>query len=267
MDYLKLNKKAWDERTPIHLRSKFYNLPGFIRGETSLQEIELEELKNVSGKSLCHLQCHFGQDTISWARLGAKVTGVDFSKVSINKAKGLAKDIGIDAQFIESDIYSLPQLKLPKYDIVYTSYGTIEWLPDITRWARVVASLLKPGGQFYMAEFHPYYSWGSGNKYFRPDPQIHEVRTYTDDPSNSRQKICVWPHRVSDVISALAAQGLTIKTFTEYPYCPYPCFPGLTEKEPGRYFPKSEGLPMVYTLRAEAPLKARSGTRRITRNT
>ncbi|MGH2556308.1 MAG: class I SAM-dependent methyltransferase, partial [Actinomycetota bacterium] len=155
-DYLDANRALWNEWAPIHERSAFYDVPAFKRGESRLKDFEIEEVGDVSGKSLLHVQCHFGLDTLSWARLGAKVTGVDFSERSIEQARALAEEIGLDATFLLSNVYDLPEVLEGQFDIVYTSRGVLGWLPDVPRWAAVVARFVKPGGFLYINEMHPF---------------------------------------------------------------------------------------------------------------
>jgi len=154
-DYLKLNKASWNTRTEVHFDSEFYDNESFLKGKSSLNDIELDLLGDVAGKSVLHLQCHFGQDTISLARMGAKATGVDLSDLSIKRANELNEKAGTDARFICTDLYSLPIHLDETFDIVFTSYGTIGWLPDMDKWAAIVSKYLKPGGLFVIAEFHP----------------------------------------------------------------------------------------------------------------
>ena len=132
-----------------------YDVESFKAGKLSLHPLELEEVGDVSGKSLLHLQCHFGKDTLSWARLGATVTGADFSDEAIGYARELSKEIGVPATFVLSDILDLPNALTGQFDIVFTSFGAIYWLPDIWKWGQVVGHFLKPGGTFYIAEMHP----------------------------------------------------------------------------------------------------------------
>ena len=154
--YYKANKAMWDQFARINVESKTYKTEAFLKGETSLNSIELEEVGTVRGKTFLHLQTHFGLDALSWAREGAIVTGVDFSSDGIAISRDLAKKANIDARFIEANIYDLPDVLDEKFDIVYTSYGVLVWLPDLKRWAEIVAHFLKPGGTFYIVEFHPY---------------------------------------------------------------------------------------------------------------
>src|SRR5271170_6310130 len=151
-----LNRAMWNERLPLHLKSKLYDLPGFRAGALSLKAQEIADLGDVSGKDLIHLQCHFGKDTLSWARLGARVTGLDFSEAAVEAAAELAREIGVDARFVTAAVYDAPAAVAGcAYDIVYTGVGALCWLPDMEAWAKVVFDLLRPGGQLYLFEFHP----------------------------------------------------------------------------------------------------------------
>ena len=154
-DYLEINRKSWNSRVDVHLKSDFYDVKGFLEGESSLNDIELGLLGDIKGKSILHLQCHFGQDTISLGRLGANVTGVDLSDKAIDNAKILAKKANVNATFICCDIYDLPTYLNEQFDIVFTSYGVIGWLPDMGKWAKIISNYLKPNGKFIFVEFHP----------------------------------------------------------------------------------------------------------------
>ena len=154
-NYIEINRKSWNNRVETHLKSEFYDLDNFIKGKTSLNNIELELLGDLKGKSILHLQCHFGQDTISLCRLGANVTGVDLSDQAIESAIKIAKEANSNATFICCDIYDLPKHLDKQFDIVFTSYGTIGWLPDLDKWAKIVSQFLKPNGPFVFVEFHP----------------------------------------------------------------------------------------------------------------
>jgi SAM-dependent methyltransferase len=149
------NRKLWDELVRVNAGSKMYDLPSFKAGKCTLDPIELEEVGDVVGKTLLHLQCHFGQDSMSWARLGAKVTGVDFSPKAIDLARSLARELALDVRFVCSDIYDLPSVLAGEFDIVFTSLGVLCWLRDLGEWARIAARFLKPGGTFYLREAHP----------------------------------------------------------------------------------------------------------------
>jgi 2-polyprenyl-3-methyl-5-hydroxy-6-metoxy-1,4-benzoquinol methylase len=149
------NRALWDEWTAIHERSEFYDLDEFRRGGIRLREYEIAEIGPVDGKDLLHLQCHFGIDSLSWARLGARVTGADFSPRAIALARSLANELHLEARFVESNLYDLPANLDGDFDVVYTSRGVLGWLPDIHDWARVVAHFVRPGGLFYITEIHP----------------------------------------------------------------------------------------------------------------
>src|SRR5205823_6481205 len=154
-EYIEANRKHWDELVSIHVKSAFYTVDSVRQGRTSLHPLEIEELGDVRGKRLLHLQCHFGLDTLSWARLGAAVTGADFSDEAIRTARELASELQIPATFVLSNLYDLPGALDGQFDVVYTSHGVLGWLPDIAGWARVAAHFVKPGGFFYVAEIHP----------------------------------------------------------------------------------------------------------------
>lgn len=156
VDYLRINQANWDARVPVHLDSDFYDVAGFKAGGSALRPFELAEVGDVAGRSLAHLQCHLGLDTLSWARLGAEVTGLDFSGAAIEQARSIAAECGLPARFVTADVYDAPRALGETYDIVYTGVGALVWLPDLTRWAEAVAALLNPGGFLYLAEFHPF---------------------------------------------------------------------------------------------------------------
>ena len=154
--HLEANRRLWDAWTPFHVASAFYDVDGFKAGRKELGPIELAGVGDVRGRSLLHLQCHFGLDTLAWAGRGAIVTGVDFSEPAIVAARALAAELGIDARFVVSDVYALPDRLAGEYDIVFTSHGVLSWLPDLAGWARVVARFLKPGGAFFVVDTHPF---------------------------------------------------------------------------------------------------------------
>ena len=214
----------------------------------------MQQVGDVKGKSLLHLQCHFGQDTLSWARLGANVTGVDLSSASIEKAQQLAQDICVNAQFISDDIYSFGESNQQQFDIVYTSYGVLCWLPDLDRWAKIVAKSLKVGGQFNIVEFHSFNDLLSGFSYFPTNtPDIEEEGTYTENCSGEKSTTVTWAHPLSEVVQALINAGLTIKEFREYPYSPYDCF-GDLEFVKGKGYQmliKGQQVPILYSIKAQ----------------
>ncbi|GGQ18055.1 class I SAM-dependent methyltransferase [Shewanella litoralis] len=253
MDYLTINKHAWDQRTQIHLKSTFYDLQAFIDGKSSLNPIELEQMGNVRGKSLLHLQCHFGQDSLSWARLGATVTGVDLSSESIATAKKLAAQLHLPATFINNDIYQFGQNNSTQYDIVFTSYGVLAWLPDLTRWAQTIAGALTPGGEFHLVEFHPFNDVLSGYGYFaQSQPDIEDEVTYTENHNDQIETVVTWPHPISEVISALISAGLHIEAVNEHPFSPYDCIEGLefVDKKGYQLIHNDHPIPLIYSIKA-----------------
>lgn len=251
MDYFALNREGWNRRAEAHFHSKFYDVEGFLAGKTSLREIELDELRDVEGRRLLHLQCHFGLDTLSWARLGARATGVDISQTAIDKARELAAQAGLDADFVCTDVYSFRRLEAEPFDIVFTSYGAICWLPDLDRWARIVASNLAAGGTFYMAEFHPIIDLLSGYAYFGSrEPDVEEEGTYVEGGEEVQATLATWAHPLGRVLNALIGAGIRVERVHEYAFSPYDCFEGLSEREPGRFYRQHRGhdAPMVYTI-------------------
>jgi SAM-dependent methyltransferase len=256
-NYIEINKNLWNKKVAHHLESAFYDVPGFLSGKSSLNAIELDLLGDVSGKSILHLQCHFGQDTISLARLGASATGVDFSEVAIDKAKELAAECNADAQFICIDIYSLPNALDRQYDIVFTSYGTIGWLPDMDKWAGVVSHFLKPGGKFIIVDFHPVI-WMFDNEfshiqypYFNKEAIVETLSgTYADRDAPIQESEVGWNHPLTEILSALLSKGLSLKHFGEYDYSPYNCFNKMEEFEIGKFRIShlENKIPMVYSI-------------------
>lgn len=256
-DYININKQTWNNKTDVHIASDFYDVESFLNGKSTLNTIELELLGDVKGKKVLHLQCHFGQDTLSLARLGAKVTGVDLSDKAIERAKEFSGKLELDAQFICCDIYDLPQYLDEQFDIVFTSYGTIGWLPDLNKWATVVSRFLKPNGKFVFAEFHPVV-WMFDNdfkevfySYFNVAPIIEdESGTYADRYSEISAQTITWNHPTSEVLNALIQSGLEINSFNEYDYSPYNCFNETEEFEKGKFRIKHLGnkIPMVFSL-------------------
>ena len=258
--YFEANKALWNKRVDHHFNSEFYDKEKFKDTKNSLNSIELEELGDISGKTILHLQCHFGQDTLSLAKLGAEVSGVDFSEEAIIKAKLLSKELNINANFICCNIYDLKEKLDKNFDIVFTSYGTIGWLPDIKKWAEIVSHFLKPNGEFLIVEFHPVI-WMLVDKfenikysYFHTDEPIAETSegTYTDKEANIKMIEYGWNHTISDVINSLISNGLEINSFKEFDYSPYNCFPNMIEKDKGKFvFEKFSGvLPMIYSFKA-----------------
>lgn len=256
-NYLEINRETWNKKTEVHVDSEFYDQKGFLEGNNTLKPIELDLLGDISGKKILHLQCHFGQDTMSLSRLGAKATGVDLSDKAIDKAREIAHQLNLDTHFVNCDIYSLPEYLDEEFDIVFTSYGTIGWLPDLDKWAKVIQRFLKPGGKFIMADFHPVV-WmfddnfeGIGYNYFKEDPIIETINgTYADKEAPISSKTISWNHATSEILNSLIINGLELNSFNEYDYSPYDCFNKTEEFEPGKYRIKHLGnkIPMVYSI-------------------
>jgi SAM-dependent methyltransferase len=240
-DRFRLNRAWWDERVATHLGGEFYDVDGFLAGRSTLRPFETAEMGDVGGCRLVHLQCHFGLDTLSWARQGAVVTGVDFSP--------------------SAGVYdAVTALSGRTFDVVYTSIGSIIWLPDITRWAGTMAALLAPGGRFYLAEFHPF-SVVLGDEdltvtdsYFDPGPFLHdETGSYADpDAETAHRQSVTWHHGLGDVVTSLAQAGLRIEFLHEHPYALRARWPFL-ERRPDRTYHMPEGrpqVPLLYSVKA-----------------
>ncbi|WP_433257790.1 class I SAM-dependent methyltransferase [Streptosporangium sp. CA-135522] len=246
-DWRAANRANWDERVPIHVAGSFYDLPGFVAGKDTLQDFELAEVGDDGGRTLLHLQCHIGLDTLSWARRGAIVTGLDFSEPAVAAAAGLAEQIGAaTARFVAADVYdAVHALGAQTFDIVYTGLGALCRLPDMTRWAQTAAALIAPGGFLYLAEFHPFADVLAEdgrtveNDYFQRDPIIVDVPgTYAYPSAVTTATLTVqWLHGIGDVVSALTAAGLRLEF--------------LHEHNRGHFrFPPGLRVPQVYSLRA-----------------
>jgi SAM-dependent methyltransferase len=266
--YFEANKELWNKRTAVHKDSSFYDLAGFKKGDNALTPIELSEVGDVKGKTLLHLQCHFGLDTLSWTRLGAKCTGIDLSDDAIKLAREINEELKLDARFICCNVYDLHpgnanSLKLGlnpgSFDIVFTSYGTIGWLPDLVKWAETIAWYLKPGGTFYIAEFHPVVWMFDDDfthiKYHYENREMivtENQPTYTGSSGIIEAKEYSWNHGLSEVINSLIGAGLEITSFNEYMYSPYSNFNNSSETEKGKWQIKGmEGkIPMVYSIKA-----------------
>ncbi len=257
-DYIKTNKELWNKKTAIHIHSAFYDNEAFIKGKTSLKEIELALLGKVRGKKILHLQCHFGQDTLSLARMGAHVTGIDLSDSAIQQAEHLAKVLNLEEQthFICCDVNELDQHLKEEFDIVFTSYGTIGWLPKIDKWGALIAHFLKPKGQFIFVEFHPVL-WMLDDDFkelaypYFNIKVFHEEYTssYTDGAAHEPIMGYSWNHPLSEVFDVLLKNNLRMEAFQEYDYSPYACFPNIIKKEKGYQIKGLEGkLPIVYSL-------------------
>ena len=240
-DYLKANLASWDEAVALHVGSELYDVPGFKAGRIALSEIELGELGPLVGEgtTLLHLQCHFGLDTLSWARRGAVVTGADFSGEAVRTARALADEVGLSARatFVQSELERLPDVLSGRFDVVFTSWGALIWLGDLERWAEVIDHFLAPGGTFYLAEFHPYAflladdaaadSLRIGYPYFQYGvPQrFDDDEDYADRNAKLEHTVTFeWLHGFGEIIDPLLRRGLRLEFLHELPYT----IPGLT---------------------------------------
>lgn len=257
--YVTINRASWNNRTESHLKSEFYDLDGFLKGKTSLNDIEINLLGEIKGKKILHLQCHFGQDSISLSRLGAHVTGVDFSDKAIESAKQIAKKTQSDTTFICCDIYDLPDHLDETFDVVFTSYGVIGWLPDMEKWAKIVSTFLKPNGQFIFVEFHPVVWMFNDNfdeinySYFNSGAIVEtETGTYADKNANITQDYVMWNHGLGEVLNSLIKNGLEINSMDEFDYSPYDCFDKTIQIGPKKYRIEhlDNKIPMVYAIKA-----------------
>ncbi len=261
--YLKQNKAHWNEVTPIHVCSGLYNVDDFKAGKhTLVMPLEVEEMGDIRCKSLLHLQCHFGMDTLFWARQGARVTGVDFSEVAINTARKLNREIGTKARFIESDIYALKSVLKEKFDIVYTGGGAICWLPDLKKWGQIISHFLNPGGFFYIMEGHPFMNVFDNSheakelkvmwSYFN-NPEWLELPPdgdYTDRDAHVINGTCEWTHSLGDIINGLVQAGLKIEFLHEYSMIPYKVFPFMVKGKDNFWHLEGDKLPQIFSIKA-----------------
>jgi SAM-dependent methyltransferase len=263
-EWLRINRQNWDERVGIHADSEFYDLPAFRAGASTLRAFEREEVGDVTGRRLLHLQCHMGQDTLSWARLGAETSGLDFSEPAIRVARTLAEQTGLAARarFVVSDVYSAPQaLQRQRFDIVYTGLGALAWLPDLDRWARTVAALLNPGGFLYLLEFHPVSDLlGDDGRAVAQDyfdthgRDVDEPYTYTGGTPMTHTRQVQWRHPLGEILTALASAGLRLDFLRERDVTYFRRFPDLQRADGGYRFPPDRPrVPLTYSLRATRP--------------
>lgn len=258
------NRANWNERVRIHRHGDFYDVEGFLSGRESLQPFELAEVGEVSGKTLIHLQCHFGLDTLSWARHGADAVGLDFSAPAVREARLLADELGLGASFVAANVYNAVEaLEGRSFDIVYTGLGELNWLPDLPRWAQVVHELLEPGGFLYLAEFHPFTevleqegeALVPARDYFREGAAAwDEPGTYADPEAETAHNTThEWTHTLSEAVGALTGAGLTLEFLHEHGYTLFPRWPLLERGESGEDYrlpTHTPRLPLMYSLRA-----------------
>lgn len=264
--WLEANRALWDELVGVHMRTPgTYDIDSLRAGRSTLHSIELDEVGDVRGKRLLHLQCHFGMDTLSWARRGALVVGADFSSEAVKLAQQLSTEIGMTAEFVCSNIYELPSYLDGEFDIVFTSYGILCWLPDLRGWADVIAHFLTPGGFFYIVEQHPagnvFAEQGgelvAAEPYFDVGPFVETTDgSYADRTAVLRSKTShEWQHPLSDVINALVGAGLRIEFLHEFPFCMFQRLPSMVKGEDGWWrVPGRDDLPFLFSLKASKTL-------------
>jgi SAM-dependent methyltransferase len=259
---LTANQNLWNEWTDINARSKMYNLDGFKKGENKLDPTVQSEVGEVAGKRLLHLQCHFGLDTLSWARLGADVTGVDFSPKAIDLAVSLSHELNIPGRFICCNIYDLPAHLDGQFDIVFASYGVLTWLPDFPRWMQIASQYIKPGGFFYLADGHPFMwvfdeksdSWNIRYPYFQQESMVVESeRSYADPTAPVQTPTCYqWQHTLGEVITGVCQNGLSLEFLHEFGYSVFSAHPSMQEDDRGNWHnPDGDtSLPMLFSVKA-----------------
>jgi 2-polyprenyl-3-methyl-5-hydroxy-6-metoxy-1,4-benzoquinol methylase len=266
-DPFEINRRNWDERAAIHARDSTgdYMLDRFRAGEDALHEIEAAELGDISGKRVLHLQCHIGRDTLCLVRRGAIATGLDFSSAALDVARRLSRETGLKADFVQGTVDQAPRLTPGPFDLVFSTWGTICWLPDVRQWARVIASVLAPGGELYFADSHPAYNvMEESDGKFVPthgfqtphDRPLHftDATTYTGDPTiMTHQTTREWIHSLGAVLGGLIDAGLTITMFREHEVLAWQGLPSLVPAS-DRMWRLPDGaprMPLSYSLRAK----------------
>lgn len=250
------NRAHWDALVDVHARSTGpdgYNVEALKAGTRPLHAIEDAELGLVDGLDVLHLQCHFGVDSLILAQRGARVTGLDFAPTAVATANRLAQETGLDARFVEGDLYDAPSLIDGRFDLVYVTWGTICWLPDLPGWARVVANFLKPGGRFYFCDAHPFGLVFSDSEaaaglplgtlqvhypYFhRAEPWENQGWTDYADPTakDADSRSYEWAHSVSDIVNAVTGAGLRLEWLHEHPEIAWKLLPMLVPGRQGLY--------------------------------
>jgi 2-polyprenyl-3-methyl-5-hydroxy-6-metoxy-1,4-benzoquinol methylase len=255
-DWFEVNREMWDERVPIHVASRFYDLDSWKAGCTNhlVAPFETAEIGDVAGKRLCHLQCHIGKDTLTFARRGAQVTGVDFSGAAIDAARALATEIAIDATFVQSSIEDARAHVEGDFDIVYASWGALIWLPDLAAWARTIASLLRPGAFVYVADQHPMTNT-YGGPYFRDEPMRDDSSgTYADlDADTKHNEAYEWQHTMGEIVSVIAGAGLRIDFLREHPLLVWQNTRDMVHGDDGMWRLPGDPMPLSFSLKATKP--------------
>jgi ubiquinone/menaquinone biosynthesis C-methylase UbiE len=256
-----VNRKFWDEVAPVHKKS--YDIEKLRKTGCLIDNIQLGEVGNIKGRTMLHLQCHIGTDTISWANKGAIVTGIDFSFESIEIAGKLSNELGVKARFIQSNIYDLPDILNEKFDIIYTSQGVLCWLKDIKGWGKIIRKFLKDDGFFYIMEGHPFsYVFDIGkkgclnvsNSYFNKKPTFEKIGgpDYSDPKYVVKNSTYEWQWTMGDIVNALTDAGLKLEFIHEYDRIFFKCLNDMVQdKEGWWYLPRYKGMvPLIFTLKA-----------------
>ena len=264
-EYIETNRRHWNEIVPFHLASEFYDVASFKAGRSTLMLVERAEVGEVRGKTLLHLQCHFGMDTLCWAREGAIVTGVDFAPRAISTARALAKELGIKARFVEANIYDLPAVLSGQFDVVFASCGVLCWLPDFPAWAHVAAGFVKPGGTFYLIDSHPMGNTFDDSPgappltlrypYFASDTPLQfeeQDGSYATDAKLANKRTVEFAHDLGEIITSLIDAGLRIEFLHEFPFAGYKALPGMIKGDDGYWrLPGTESqVPFLFSVKA-----------------
>lgn len=266
-DGLAANRALWDARAKAHGTTTddvFYDVDSFLAGRQTLHGIERELAGDVAGRDVLHLQCHFGMDTLSWARLGARVTGVDFSPAAIARARELAGRAALAAEFIEADTQDLPSGLAGRFDLVIATYGVLCWIGDLDAWMRGAATALRPGGTLVLVDLHPAFQTLASYEplvadwpYGGGQPQRETVTgTYADpDLPMAAREVVQYPHSVGEIVTAAAGAGLVVDRLTEHTEAAFDARRILPQGPDGTYrFPFGDThLPVLYSLRAVSP--------------
>jgi SAM-dependent methyltransferase len=257
----------WNERVPIHAASDLYAVKDLVSDPdhlSSIVDFDRKYLGDVSGKTLLHPQCHIGTDTLSWAKLGASVTGIDFSGTALDVARDAARQLGTEALFVESDLNSSPEVLSETFDIVYTGVGAICWMPSIARWAEIMAAFTSPGGTFYIREGHPVL-WALDDErddgllsitehYFeRSTPSTwHEPDTYAGEGTLEHATIHSWNHGLAEIFTALTSAGFVVNLFEEHCFLEWQAFSHMIEVDGVWVLPEAQRdlVPLMYSIRA-----------------
>ncbi|MFC1947394.1 class I SAM-dependent methyltransferase [Chloroflexota bacterium] len=263
---LDTNREMWNEWATLHVETEHYDVESFKNGRCTLYPVAVEEMGDVKGKSLLHLMCHFGMDTLSWARRGAKVTGMDFSDKAIGIARSLAGELNLDADFICCNLYDLPQNLDKQFDIVFTSAGVLCWLPDLEQWAGVIAQFLKSGGYFYILEGHPFLNMLLDEDpdaaqpeilrsyFYTPEPEVYQSdASYAGVKTSKTHTGNEWTHSMGDIVNSLISAGLRIEFLREYPYIFYKAMPYMKQDDQGAWRIPGDKIPLIFTLKAMKP--------------